>query len=325
MRRIISLLTVFALLLPIIPVAYARDVEVYDSGSYIEHETGDTITIEAVSNERSLFSLNRKNNSVYTTIVFRNGIYETTICVDFDNNLLTHEYADGSILRQNLSDVVTITALPDTVCSTGTADKSLPFTSLTDAELLATNTDYVTDEPLYVSLSGVQAELTDAPIYSGYRAMGCRGGYFYPPDYGYLQRRNDGVARISYARNFEFSAGTTVSTAVSIISAAYARSLIEAAIEILLLIVNIIVEVIDSDWGVKFEVNTFKWSYRVRLNSNTGEIIATSYRSQDYWKGYNPATGELAYNYRGSAHDTGFLMSNDELIRMALCEYQGGL
>ena len=86
------------------------------------------------------------------------------------------------------------------------------------------------------------------------------------------------------------------------------------AVSLVVAMIGPISDVIDYDWSVQFEKRTYKWSYRVRLNSNTGQIIYTAFRTKDYWKSYNEATG-------GSRYDDGFLLSNTEMIKAAIDSY----
>lgn len=315
MKRAISLLLVFTCLFSFTSIAYAENTEVLDSATLIESISGDSIKVEEVSVSQIVALKKGFSDDVYVTNISRNGKFEVTIYVDFQEDKIVHEYADGNVVEQRLSDVVTITK---TAPST---DDELLISELSSIEPYA-STDYITNEPLYVSATGVQSVLSGAAYYSGYRAMGYRGGYYYAPTtYGYLQRKNSGAIGTYYSHLFSFSAGTTIGTAASVIVAFFTSSGVSLLLSLATAILGAIVDVITFDWRVRFEVKTYKWSYRIRLNSNTGTIIGEEYRTQDYWKGYNDATGELTYNYRGSAYDDGFPLSNAEMIKANIDRY----
>ena len=183
--------------------------------------------------------------------------------------------------------------------------------------------DYVDDEPFVINSSGIQEPLSGALVYSGYSAMGGRGGYYYAPYiYGYLQRQNSGTIGTSYGKRFSFSPGTVIGTAASIIVAAIleANSLWEVALSVVVSLLGAVVDTVLYDWSVDFKKKTYKWSYRVRLNSNTGQIIYNKYRTKDFWLAYNVATGVAQYEY-AAGFDEGFLSANTELIKAAIDTY----
>lgn len=182
-------------------------------------------------------------------------------------------------------------------------------------------TDYVSSETLSVSTSGVQSSISGTS-YDGYTAMGYRGGYSYAPStYGYLQRKSSGVSSTSYAKNFSFSKGTAISTAVGVIVSTVEGGLTSAVGSVMLSALGV---AIDYAYSVSYQVNTYKWNYRVRLNSNTGSIIYSTYRTRDYFKMYSSTTGKAYYEYRGSAHDGGFTQANTTLIKTAIDQYLEG-
>ena len=90
---------------------------------------------------------------------------------------------------------------------------------------------------------------------------------------------------------------------------------------IVTILANIVADVIDHNWNAYFKMIRYRWDYRIRLNSDTGPILDTNYRTREYWRGYSMTSGESYYNYRGSAYDGGFLLSNTEMINLVLDEY----
>ena len=169
MRRFICALMVFALLLPMATPVFATESSVEDAASYVEAGTGDIIRLETV--DISSFAASRKNLSsdVFSTRIFRNNILEELLYVDVKNNLLRHEYPDGSVKIEALSNVVTLSAVP--------AIEETPVNVFeSNSSNVSSRTDYILYEPFDIEQdTGVQVSLPGQPTYSGYQAMGYRG------------------------------------------------------------------------------------------------------------------------------------------------------
>lgn len=294
--------------------ANAENYAASDYAQFIEKESGDTIYIEAAPALNS-YSVQEDSEEIYVTRIFRNGVYEETLYVDFSSDELTHEYSDGSIIAEKLSDIVTITSV--------SASSDEPALESINASLTShQNTDYITDEPLTVDSQGNQAALTGVSTFGGYQAMGSRGNYYYAPNtYGFLQRQNAGVIGTYQAHKFEFSAGTKIAAAASIIVAFYSSNGVLLLISTAIAILGMIIDTIITMYSPTFEVKTYQWNYRVRLNSNTGTTIFNTFRTRDYWKGYNEATGDMYHEYRGTAYNDGFMLSNSDMIKSAIDAY----
>ena len=316
-KKFFCIALALSLLFPMVTPAFAANSASPDTASYIDSETGDIISLEVVTLSSPGTARTSQSSNIYSTRISRNGILEEILHVDFSRDILQHEYPDGTIRTEVLSDIVTVTKV-----APSTDDQTLEaFSSVID-EGVTRATDYVDSEPFELWDSGAQKALSGATYYSGYQAMGYRGGYIYAPTtYGYLQRKNAGVVETYSSHRFEFTAGTTVSTAASIIVSFFTGNGIALALSIVTALLLAVVSTVIDSWGAVFEVRCYKWLYRVRLNSNTGEIIYTTYRTRDYLKSYNPATGAVAYEYRGTRYDDGFVLSNSEMINFALDAY----
>lgn len=322
MRKFVAMLLALVLVMSPITV-FASEPSVSDSASYLEKQSNDMITIEVVN--QSVAAQVWRNattglsDSASVTRIYRNGVYEETLYVDFDTDQLRHEYNDGTVVVQTLSDVVTIAPVEP-------SDDPLPaqFDELATEQIgdvAQLRTDYVVNEPIYVTSSGVQYDITGVQTWLGYKCLGYRSYEWDPATSGYLMRRNNGVSRTYYSNSFSFSAGTTIGTAVSIIVAALTSSGIVLAASIVAAVLGPIIDVVTHDWQVKFEVKQYQWLYEVRLNSYKGVSIYNTSRTKDYVKAYNRATGAERYEYRGSAYDGGYLANNLEMIRQALINY----
>ena len=318
MKKFCCFLLVFAMLLPMTTTVFAADTDVTDTTSYIEPETGDTIRLETVGVSTAAMSRKGFSTDVYTMRIFRNTVLEETMYIDFAKNILRHEYPNGTVITQALSDVVTISKVEPSIDNES-------FETLLTTSNGTTRTDYIGNEPFTILKSGVQATLAGATMYSGYQAMGYSDGYYYAPDvFGYLQRKNAGVVGTYHSNRFVFTAGTTIGTAAGIIVAFYTNNKVGGIIlSLVVTLLSPIIDLISYDWSTVFEVKSYEWQYRTRLNSNTGTIIDTNYRIKDFWKSYNPATGAVSYEHR-PGYDSGFALSNYEMIKKGIDEYLEG-
>ena len=319
MKKLISIVLAFMMLFSSTMTVNASETnavsssESMDIGTYKE-ANGDEMTIERIETfSNRAISLNK-----YTPFQFRlsrNGNFDELLTIDLSNDRVIHEYANGSREVETLSEIVTITSYTP-------SDNSTEEQQLYGHVASPLAGDYVDNEHFDILSNGSQAMLGGAAVYDSYSAMGNRGGYYYAPNtFGYLQRRNAGISGTSYANRFSFSAGTTIGTAVGIIVAAVTSSGLSLALGVASALVGAVIDVITYDWSVKFEKRTYKWLYRVRLNSNTGRIIYNTYRTRDYWRAYNEATGVAEYDYAGSKYNDGFLLANYELIKAAIDSY----
>ena len=313
MKRLSSFVLVTVLLLSI-PV-YAEE-PVRDEASFIEKETGDTIMLREINVSENEIRRGSFSSSVYAVRVYRNGTLEETLFIDYLNDILKHVYPNGSFCTENISSIVKISFIPP-------SSEHFSENGFSDSGLMMRSIDYVGDEPFELSANGDQLQLPGVGAFAGFQMMGYRGGYYYAPDlFGYLQRMNYGVDGIYYSHRFDFSLGTKIGTAASLVVAFYFSSSVGGLVlSVATALLGYVIDQVIYEWSAEFEVRTYKWLYRVRLNSHTGPIIYTNYRTKDYWKCYNPATGAVSFQYRGSQYDWGFLLSNNDMIQYAIDSY----
>jgi len=284
---------------------------------------GITVTMEQLSHTAAGIAALPTNiarrsytSSAVAFNVYHNGQFNHSLIVDMQRNLVTFAYPDDTIDYIPLNEIVVITTK-----NLMLDDNILPiFNNL--PTINAAVTDWVLDERPSVSSSGAQDTLTGASVYSGYSAMGYRSYY---GETGYLLRKNSGSTYGGWAKDFTFSKGTSISTAAGIIiAAATAGNVVGLVIGVATTILGAIVSSVIDSYSVSFEVRIFRWDYQIKRNSNTGTVIGTNYRTQDYFKGYNSGTGAVYYKYRGSAYDEGFAFANDLMIQNAISKYLGG-
>ena len=151
--------------------------------------------------------------------------------------------------------------------------------------------------------------------------MGKRAFSYAPTTYGYLLRKNAGIYEDEWVHNFDFAGLTTLDAAASIVwsfitANGFRDFLLSAATALLSPIINV-----NSAFSAKFHLTTYMWSYNVRLNSYRGQLLSSNFRTRDYWTMYNQATGARSYEYRGTAYDRGFRLSNWEMIKAAIDDY----
>ena len=131
--------------------------------------------------------------------------------------------------------------------------------------------------PFELDENGYQISLDGTYIYTGYRSMGCRGNYSFAPDlYGYLQRMDAGLYGTYYSHMFEFSAGTQIGTAASIIVAFFTGSGWGLVLSLVTACLGAVIDFVMYDWDVNFQIRRYLWNYDVRLNSDYGAIIYES-------------------------------------------------
>ncbi len=250
--------------------------------------------------------------------VYTNDEYTNQLYISYTENLVRTIYPNGVIFDQNISDIVTITDVDPTLPSYIESESLDP-----DYSIMLMDTDWVNSEQRSVSASGQQSVLTGTSSYDGYSYMGNRGGYFYAPStFGYLQRKNSGISTSYSAKQFNFSAGTAISTAAGIVASAMSSNGFSLLVSIAsTLLTSVLGASIDYACSATFNVDTFRWDYRVRLNSNYGSIIGSYYRTSDYWRSYSQTTGRINYQYRGNAHDWGYLLSNLDMIKTSIDNY----
>lgn len=325
MKKACCSILVFALVLSLLTPAFAASEQisgqVIDTATYVDRITGDSIEMEVLSSTSSLFKRSSLSQNATLIRISKNGCLDELMHIDFETNTLQHEYPDGTVWTQALSDVVTIT---EAVSSEGSENEGQGFDVSTLVNEYALNqTDYVDNEPFNLDEYGYPVPL-NAPLYDGYSAMGSRGGFPSAPNMrGYMQRRTVGIVGNYKAPLFKFSAGTTIGTAAGIIYTFLSSNGIAGIVlGTIISMLGVIIDVVTFDWSVQFDINTCEWAYRIRLNSDMGLIIYTFSRTKDYMRMYAPNNGKVTYEYRGTSFDGGPLAQNSELIRYAIDAYQ---
>lgn len=111
---------VFTLVMP--AYAYTENTSVLpksnNAATYIDQLSGDVVKLEAVSSSSNTVATNATTAGAFKTQVSKNGQFEKTITVDFDNDKLIYTYADGTVQVHTLSDVVKITKTNNDVVET---------------------------------------------------------------------------------------------------------------------------------------------------------------------------------------------------------------
>lgn len=156
-------------------------------------------------------------------------------------------------------------------------------------------------------------------VYDGYEVLGFRT-YVNPVESGYLQRKASGYTTFdSYKFNITAGTalGTAVSTIVSLFGAATGTSIATSIVSSLISgLVGAGVGVLVDGLDGTLRCREYRWDYRVRHNSNTGNILKTTYKCRYWWEMYDKK-GNRSFEFRNDLRD-GWLLSNDELISTAL-------
>ena len=316
-------LSCFSTYLPVVNATAQKQLT--SEFNYIDENTGDLYTFACVSNETSRSATNCTGENTATIVSYINGVFVEKVYANVTTNTLQTTYPDGEIVERRISDVVAIADISnqDISFSTESTIRQNAEVASESASGTRTTTDYIANEPFVINSRRVQADLPGAATYFGYQAMGYRTFTYPESGYVFLQRKNSGVEDTYQSRRFEISAGTTVATVISIILAAFdlsgmlysiAASLVTAALG----------TVIDYARSATVTVVQFRWDYRIRLGSNGGYIIAEHTRLRDYWEMYVAETDSFAYEYRSGYDDGTTLLSNSEMINMALSDFFAG-
>ena len=139
-----------------------------------------------------------------------------------------------------------------------------------------------------------------------------------------MQRVNSGYY-ISHSFRYDITKGTQAAVAAAAIYEILKKTswkLIAISV-VTNLILAVYGTIIDAYETGKYEIRTYRWDYRVCLNSDTGRVLGTDYRTKTYSTIYSSATGKANYQYNGNAYDGGFPLSNAEMIKAKIDEYLG--
>lgn len=316
-KRIISLVLVFVMCIGIASVSALAATETTVYVSTFLDETGKEIELHAHEKQNNRMQTEDNGDVKVDCYVDKRFVYQ--IQVNVEENKFAHAYADGSVEEWKLDDIVTVRALDRDVLSVEVDVSQQMHTAATN------DTDYAGSENLDVNLSnGKQYSLSGTGYSTGYENMGYRGGYYYAEDlYGYLQRKNNSYS-VECSNEFAFTTGVTVDDVAAIISAFLeAEGKWGTAAAMLAAVRQIVAPIVKNYYNqfvVTFDVRTYEWLYRVRLNSYNGEIIYTEHRTKCYALAEND-DGDMEMGYFGSKYDDGFPLSNSELIRAAIDNY----
>lgn len=320
-KRVTALILVLAMVLSFQATAFAAESPAPESGlsgdvaSYYDETLGCEVTLAVTDVEYTDNGYKILSVDVYEDEEFSHSLYVNPV-----ENIIRFTYDNGTVETVAMSDVVQIEDITEVISRDELVDGDICMPEV-ENNAVPYATDYVANETLSVSSSGEQSTISGTS-YSGFIAMGYRGGYTYAPTtYGYLQRKNAGITATSYAKKFEFSKGTAISTAATVIYDSVTGGISSAIVTVML---NALGVGYDYAFAVIYSVRTFQWNYRVCLNSNTGSVIYNTYRTQDYFRMYSETNGKVNYQYRGSAYDGGFSQSNTTMIKTAIDTYLGG-
>lgn len=268
--------------------------------------SADTIT--SMDQNEITVVFNGSDSQTSTFEVFQGGVLDYTVEVNLDEDLVIEYFNDGTECVHQIGDLISIEKLPD---------NPVP-TVETSSNPIALYADYVGNEPFNISSTGAQLSLGTS-VYDGYEVLGFRT-YVNPVESGYLQRKASGYTTFdSYKFNITAGTalGTAVSTIVSLFGAATGTSIATSIVSSLISgLVGAGVGVLVDGLDGTLRCREYRWNYRVRHNSNTGNILKTTYKCRYWWEMYDKK-GNRSFEFRNDLRD-GWLLSNDELISTAL-------
>lgn len=304
-----------------VPVSASNSPSVEDAiseyTSYTDSVTNEEVKIAASNLFReSANTRQREKSGSYD--IYRNGIYEKTLYINYESDLFITTYADGSTVISNLSDYVVVSDTEVTDSDYASIEQRIAYNALPKRSAAA-SPDYVLNEPFIIDPnSGLQQLLFNADYYGLWGCMGHRTGYINQSTSGYLQRKNDGVVSTYNDKLFTFSPGLAVDFIITAVTTYYQVPFGDVLATLVSSMVDYHIDHVNQEWSAKFWVNRYQWSYRVRLNSYTGTIAYNTYRSMDYWAAKDISSSRTGFVDRGSAYYFGYLQSNLDMIAAAV-------
>lgn len=316
--KFVSIVICVSILITGIPVSAANSPSIIDANSeyasYIDSITHDEMKITA----SSLFSEStdkKQQEKSGSYDIYRDDVYEKTLYINYDKDLLVIAYADGVTSILTLSDYVVVSDTEVTPADYTDIEQTITY----GTSSLAASPDYVLNEPFYIDPnSGVQQLLPNADYYGLWGCMGHRTGYINQSTSGYLQRKNDGVVSTYNDNIFTFSPGLAADLIITAATTYYQVPYGDVLATLVSSMVDYHIDHVNQEWSAKFWVNRYQWSYRVRLNSYTGTIVYNTYRSMDYWAAKDMSSSRTGFLDRGSGYYLGYLQSNLDMIAAAV-------
>lgn len=154
--------------------------------------------------------------------------------------------------------------------------------------------------------------LQDSVYGDGYKFLGSRGVWYFN-DNGYLFRKIDSMTKHK-SNQFTFTAGTSVSTIVSILVSFFTGAGMTAAI-VYSIFATASGVLIDYFRG-EVDYRTYNYLYKVRVKTVPS---FSTFRNVSYWVSYNDADETLRFTQK--SFNNGFSMSNFELIKAGIDKY----
>lgn len=325
LKKLFAVVLVFSSLLTSLPIVQATQIQKGSQFNYIDEATGDVYTYEQVQNEsrRSNSSHAEEDTAIIRTYI--NGEFVEQVYANITTNTLRITYPDGKVDEKRISDVVVITDVYEesTPLSSQSVNRQDNINLSSGVASVCSTTDYIGNEPFTITSRRVQATLPGATTYAGYQAMGYRSFSYPESGYAFLQRKNGGVEEVLYTKKFDIGVGTTASILATILLAAFQPAGMIASIASSLVSTAIGVAV-DYACSATVAVVQFRWDYRIRVGSNLGYIIKEHTRLRDYWEMHVAETDSFAYEYRPGYDDGTTLVSNNEMINLAIRDFFTG-
>ncbi len=255
--------------------------------------------------------------------VYENDEFSYSMEINLNEDIIEFHYANGETQVEKLSKYIVFTE--EEINDEEIPIKENEFDFLEESTFATRTVDVVDTIKESVNPDTGLQDIPETQFVNGYKALGCRGGYWYAPEvYGYLQRVNSGYY-ISHSFRYDITKGTQAAVAAAAIYEILKKTswkLIAISV-VTNLILAVYGTIIDAYETGKYEIRTYRWDYRVCLNSDTGRVLGTDYRTKTYSTIYSSATGKANYQYNGNAYDGGFPLSNAEMIKAKIDEYLG--
>ncbi|MGE6573661.1 hypothetical protein ACQKFM_01970 [Paenibacillus xylanexedens] len=298
-KKSLCIILIIALLTAIFPMTIFADAE----NKIVKEET-------AITDDGYTIKVVETTNYVNTEVFDPNGNFVDATKLDLKSGQVTFTQSDGTVELSRFDDYVeeVTLSIPEEHISKAIEENSLNQgqNSLVEKKISDVTIQALVNEPV------TDDGLVDSVYGDGYKFLGSSGVWYFD-DLGYLFRKIGSMTKHE-SHQFTFTAGTAVSTILSIIVGAFTGGAWSTVVITSLLITGS-GALIDYFRGT-FDYRTYNYLYKVRVKTQTS---FETYRNISYWVSYSDATATLRFKQKNFNH--GFSPANSEMVKAGIDKY----
>nr|WP_154957928.1 hypothetical protein [Paenibacillus xylanexedens] len=298
-KKSLCIVLIFALFTSIFPMTIFADTE----NIIVKEET-------AITDDGYKIKVVETKNYALTEVFDPNGNFVDSTKLDLNSGQVTYTQKDGTVELSRFDDYVEEVSIniPEEHVSKAIEGESFNQgkDSVSESKLSNITAQSILNEPV------TDDGLVDSIYGDGYKFLGSSGVWYFD-DPGYLFRKI-GLMTKHEAHQFTFTAGTAVSTILSIVVGAFTGGAWSTVVITSLLITGS-GALIDYFRGT-FDYRTYNYLYKVRVKTKTS---FEAYRNISYWVSYSDSTASLRFKQKNFNH--GFSPANFEMIKAGIDKY----